>query len=38
MPEMQSTEISMSIETPDGTSLQDTAEVADQFTEKLRKN
>lgn len=37
MPEMQSTEISMSIETQDGTSLQDTAEVADQFTEKLQK-
>ncbi|WP_419510088.1 pyridoxal-phosphate dependent enzyme, partial [Candidatus Allofournierella excrementavium] len=28
---------SMSIETPDGTPLQDTAEIADRFTEKLRK-
>ena len=27
----------MSIETPDGTPLQDTAEIADRFTEKLRK-
>ena len=37
MPDMQSTEISMSITTPDGTSLQDTAEAADKFTKELQK-
>lgn len=37
MPDMQSTQISMSITTPEGTSLEDTAEAADQFTDKLMK-
>lgn len=37
MPDMQSTEISMSITTPDGTSLEDTAKAADQFTAKIQK-
>lgn len=36
MPSMQSTEISMSITTAEGTSLEDTAKAADQFTEELQ--
>lgn len=37
MPDMQSTQISMSITTPEGTSLEDTAKAADQFTDQLMK-
>lgn len=36
MPEMQSTEISMSIDTPKGTTIEDTAKTADAFTEQLK--
>lgn len=37
MPEMQSTEISMTLEMPEDAQLMDTAQAADAFTEKLRK-
>ncbi|MBU3875124.1 efflux RND transporter permease subunit [Faecalicatena sp. AGMB00832] len=37
MPDMQSTQISMSITTPKGTSLEDTAKAADTFTAELQK-
>lgn len=37
IPDMQSTQISMSITTPEGTSLEDTAKAADQFTDQLMK-
>lgn len=37
MPSMQSTQISMSITTPKGTSLEDTSRAADQFTAEIQK-
>ncbi len=37
MPSMQSTEISMSISTPDGTPLTETAQAADAFAEQIRE-
>lgn len=37
MPDMQSTQISMSITTPEGTTLEDTAEAADRFTGEIQK-